>query len=136
MGAGHEDAQNIFQKMRQMKSYLKNYFKESSELNPLVAKYQGTGDNDRIEKITYKENEQRIYINKDKYFEGVPPEVWNYYIGAYQVLRKYLKDRKGRSLDDAPHYCRIVTSIAKTIQIQREIDAIYPEVEKTLIDIE
>jgi len=68
-----------------------------------VARYQGEGDNDRIEKIDYQETEQRIYINNEKYFEGVAPEVWNYYIGGYQVLPKYLKDRKGRILEDAPH---------------------------------
>jgi len=72
-----------------------------------------------VEKITYKEDEQRIYINKDKYFEGIAPEVWNYHIGGYQVLNKYLKDRKGRNMDDAPHYCRIVTALSKTLKIQK-----------------
>ena len=49
--------------------------------HPPIAKYQGTGMNDRIEKVSYNENEQRIYINKDKYFEGISSEVWNYYHG-------------------------------------------------------
>ncbi len=128
---------NLFKKMGELGKRLADlHLLKSPELDPPVVRYQGTGDNDRIEKITYKENEQRIYINKDKYFEGVPPEVWNYYIGGYQVLQKYLKDRKNRIMDDAPRYCRIATALAKTIEIQREIDAIYPEVEKTLIDIE
>lgn len=107
---------------------------KSSLLDPPIAKYQGSGDNDRIEKVIYREDEGRIYINKDKYFEGVTPEVWNYHIGGYQVLYKYLKDRKGRIMDDAPRYCRIVTAIARTIDIQKEIDSIYPEVEKELIE--
>lgn len=108
---------------------------KSPALDPPAAKYQGSEQNDRIEKITYKENEQRIYINKDKYFEGVPPEVWNYHIGGYQVLQKYLKDRKGRIMDEAPRYCRIVTALSKTIEIQDKIDEIYPEVEKELIQL-
>ena len=106
---------------------------KSPALDPPIAKYQGSGTNDRIEKITYKENERRVYINKDKYFEDVAPEVWNYHIGGYQVLRKYLKDRKGRNIDDAPRYCRIVTALSKTIEIQLKIDEIYPEVEKELV---
>lgn len=106
---------------------------KSSALDPPVAKFQGSGNNDRIEKIAYKENEQRIYINGDKYFEGIMPEVWNYCIGGYQVLHKYLKDRKDRKMDDAPRYCRIVTALSKTIEIQKKIDAIYPEAEKELI---
>ena len=106
---------------------------KSSELDSPIAKYQGSGDNDRIEKVTYKEDEQRIYINKEKYFEGVTPKVWNYCIGGYQVLHKYLKDRKGRMMDDAPRYCRIVTALYKTIEIQKQIDNIYPEIEKNLV---
>ena len=106
---------------------------KSSELDSPIAKYQGSGDNDRIEKVAYKEDEQRIYINKEKYFEGIAPEVWNYHIGGYQVLRKYLKDRKGRMMDDAPRYCRIVTALYKTIEIQKQIDNIYPEIEKNLV---
>jgi predicted helicase len=106
---------------------------KSSEIDSPIAKYQGSGDNDRIEKVTYKEDEQRIYINKEKYFEGVTPEVWNYHIGGYQVLLKYLKDRKDRMMDDAPCYCRIVTALYKTIEIQAQIDNIYPEIEKNLV---
>jgi predicted helicase len=107
---------------------------KSSELDSPIAKYQGSGDNDRIEKVTYKEDEQRIYINREKYFEGVTPEVWNYHIGGYQVSHKYLKDRKGRMMEDAPCYCRIVTALYKTIVIQKQIDNIYPEIEKILLD--
>jgi len=106
---------------------------KSSKLDSPIAKYQGSGDNDRIEKVSYKEDEQRIYINKEKYFEGVSLEVWNYHIGGYQVLHKYLKDRKDRMMDDAPRYCRIVTALYKTIEIQKQIDKIYPEIEKNLV---
>jgi predicted helicase len=106
---------------------------KSPELDSPTAKYQGSGDNDRIEKVIYKEDEQRIYINKEKYFEGVTPEVWNYHVGGYQVLNKYLKDRKDRMMDDAPRYCRIVTALHKTIEIQAQIDKIYPEIEKNLV---
>ncbi|MCK4639799.1 MAG: DNA methyltransferase [Candidatus Marinimicrobia bacterium] len=106
---------------------------KSPALDPPVARYQGSSNNDRIEQIIYKEDEQRIYINEDKYFEGIAPEVWNYHIGGYQVLHKYLKDRKGQIMDDAPHYCRIVTALSKTINIQKKIDQIYPEIERDLL---
>jgi len=106
---------------------------KSSELDSPIAKYQGSGDNDRIEKVTYKEDELRVYINKEKYFEGVISEVWNYHIGGYQVLYKYLKDRKDKMMDDAPRYCRIITALHKTIKIQKQIDNIYPEIEKNLV---
>jgi predicted helicase len=103
---------------------------KSKTLDKPIAKYQGSGSNDKIEKVIYKEEEQRIYINDEKYFEGVDPEVWNYQIGGYQVLSKYLKDRKGRIMDDAPRYCRIVTALSRTIELQKEIDEIYTDIEK------
>jgi predicted helicase len=126
---------NLFKKMGELGKELADlHLLKSPALSPPVAKYRGSNDNDRVEKIIYKEDEQRVYINKDKYFEGIAPEVWNYHIGGYQVLHKYLKDRKGRIMDDAPHYCRIVTALSKTIDIKQKIDDIYPEAEKELVD--
>ncbi len=125
---------SVFKKMSYLGGELADlHLLKSAALDNPIAKYQGSGTNDRIEKITYKEDEQRIYINSDKYFEGAAPEVWNYHIGGYQVLQKYLKDRKGRNMDDAPRYCRIVAALSKTIEIQEQIDEIYPEVEQELI---
>ena len=106
----------------------------SDLLNKPIAKYQGSGDNDKIEKIIYSEEEQRIYINKEKYFDNVSSELWNYQIGGYQVLQKYLKDRKDRNMEDPGYYCRIVTAIDKTIALQNRIDKIYNDVEKGLIE--
>ena len=106
---------------------------KSSELNKPICRFQGKGDN-RVEKQSYSPKEKRVYINKTQYFEGVEPDVWEYQIGGYQVLDKWLKDRKKRilSMEDIKHYCRLVTAIAKTIEIQGNIDELYPEIEKTL----
>lgn len=108
---------------------------KSSELEDPIAKFSAAGDN-KVEKLTYDKNTLRVYINKTQYFEGVPQEVWEYQIGGYQVCNKWLKDRKGRklSLEDIKHYCRIVTSLQKTIETQKEIDELYPEVEKDVIE--
>lgn len=58
-------------------------------------------------------------------------------IGGYQVLDKWLKDRKKRilSMEEIKHYCRVVTALATTIEIQAEIDMLYPDIEKNLIPI-
>ncbi len=75
----------------------------------------------------------RVYINKDdrktgtrgQYFEGVPPEVWGFHIGGYQVCEKWLKDRRGRQLsfDDLTHYQRVVVALKETIRLMSEVDA-------------
>jgi REP element-mobilizing transposase RayT len=64
-----------------------------------------------------------------QYFEGVPPEAWNFHIGGYQVCEKWLKDRRGRTLtyDDLEHYCKVVTALSETIHLMAEIDAAIPK---------
>jgi len=128
---------NLFKKLAELgKILVELHLLKSPLLDPPIAKYQGTGSNDRIEKVYYDNKNKRIYINNEKYFEGIEPEVWNYHIGGYQVLRKYLKDRKGRIMDEAPRYCKIATALAKTIEIQKQIDNIYPEVEEELVQFD
>jgi hypothetical protein len=106
---------------------------KSKEIDPPIAKFEGKGEN-KIEKVIYKDS--RISINKDQYFEKMTEEVWQYQIGGYQVCDKWLKDRKGQrlSLDDIKQYCKVVTAIKNTIEIQKEIDNLYPEIEKEIIE--
>jgi hypothetical protein len=37
---------------------------------------------------------ERVTINETQYFEDVPPKVWEYQIGGYQVCHKWLEDRE------------------------------------------
>ena len=110
---------------------------KSTELDPPLCKFPIKGEN-RVEKIKYDEKEKRIYFNEKQYFEGISQDIWQYQIGSYQVCRKWLKDRKGRclSLEDIKHYCRMITALQKTIKIQQEIDNIYEEVERNIIEVE
>jgi predicted helicase len=106
--------------------------KHKTLTNP-ITKYFGKGDSDKIEKPVYNAGEERVYINEHRYFENIPSAVWKYQIGGYQVMEKYLKDRKGREMDDPGHYCKMATAIAKTIEVQKEIDKLFPEIEKQVI---
>ncbi len=47
-----------------------------------------------VTEVVYKPTEQRICINGDHYFKGIASEVWEFKIGGYQVLDKWLRDRK------------------------------------------
>ena len=100
---------------------------ESPKLNNLITKYPVSGSS-TVEKVSYDKNNRRVYINKLQYFEGVPPQVWAFQIGGYQVCQKWLKDRKDRTLsyDDLHHYQRIVVAIKETIRLMSEIDSIIP----------
>ncbi len=100
--------------------------------NTAGVRYQGQGS-DIIEKVQYVAAKARVYINADKYFEGITEPMWQYRIGGYQVLEKYLKDRKGRRLDDPVRYIHIASAIARTIELQKEIDKLYRAVEQNTL---
>ena len=102
---------------------------KSKKLNKLITKMSGDGDN-AVTEVTYKPTEQRVYINKNRYFEGVAPDVWEFKIGGYQVLDKWLKDRKkakrSLSFDDVLHYQKVVVALKETMQLMVEIDQLIP----------
>jgi predicted helicase len=82
---------------------------------------------DIVEKVYYEENSERVWINKEQYFDGISKDVWEYRIGAYQVMAKYLKDRKKRklTLEEIEHYMRVVKAIERTIEVQGEVEGVY-----------
>jgi hypothetical protein len=89
------------------------------------------GGSYKVDYVRYDEAAQRVHINKDQYFEGVTKEVWEFRIGAYQVMEKYLKDRKGRklSLDEINHYMKVAKAIRLTIGLQRTVDEVYAKID-------
>lgn len=102
-------------------------------LNLPATKYFGKGDSDKIEKPVYNDEAKRVFINEQRYFDNISPEVWNYQVGGYQPMERYLKDRKGRQMEDPGHYCKMATALAKTIDMQKEIDKLFPKAESKVI---
>jgi len=66
----------------------------------------------------------KIHINKTQYFDDVPTSVHGFYIGGYQVLDKYLKDRRGRELTlaEVENIENVVRVLAYTEDKMKEID--------------
>ncbi|MHB8106143.1 MAG: type ISP restriction/modification enzyme [Candidatus Cryosericum sp.] len=95
----------------------------SPELDNPISRFCGKGDS-IVDKVEYDADCGRVSINPTQYFDGVAPDLWTYQIGGYQVLDRWLKDRKGRFLTsaDSIHYSRIVTALARTIAAQLLID--------------
>lgn len=82
-----------------------------------------------------------IWINDTQFFESVPAEAWEFYIGGYQPAQKWLKDRKGRKLeyDDVEHYRKIIAVLMETARIMKTIDdpaAQLEEYKKKVQDLE
>ncbi len=124
----------VFVKMAKLGEELAQlHLLKSKALNQPIAKYRGKGE-DMIVKPVYDEKNQCVFINETKYFEGISQKIWEYQIGGYQVMEKYLKDRKGRQMTDPATYCKIASAIDETIKTQKRIDLLYLMTEKDVIE--
>lgn len=93
-----------------------------------VSRFDVTGSNEVV-KVRWapgNDGKGRVYINDAQHFDGVPQCVWDTQIGGYRVAEKWLKDRKGRQLsfEDVMHYHEVVAALARTQELQSELDAL------------
>jgi len=108
---------------------------KSDQLNNTFSRFEISGNN-AVKKVEYKEDEKHVSINDTQYFSNIDKNIWEYQIGGYQVMHKWLKDRKGRALtlEDIQLYIKIAKALQLTIEYQKKIDKLYPKVEKNLIE--
>ena len=96
--------------------------------SPRLGDYVGKGDH-TVEAVVYSPEEATVWINpkRTQGFANVPQAVWDFHIGGYQVIDKYLKSRKGRTLnlDEQTHVGHIAESLNFTIAQMARIDAEY-----------
>ncbi|MCK9426752.1 MAG: N-6 DNA methylase [Ignavibacteriaceae bacterium] len=104
---------------------------KAKELENVISKFPVAGS---YKVIRPKYEDEKVWINKEQFFNNVKEEVWKYQVGGYQVCEKWLKDRQGRTLtvEEIQTYCKIVTALSKTIELQSEIDKYFENVEKTV----
>ena len=76
--------------------------------------------NEKIVKAIYNENEKDLFVNESLYFKNVDKEVWEYKIGGYQVLDKYLKSHKNENID-YEHFENMIKILTRSIEIEAEI---------------
>lgn len=127
----------LFKKISALgKELAKLHLLKSSLLSKTSSRFEGENEG-IIKKPSYNEKLKRVYINESQYFTNVGSEVWNYYIGGYQILAKWLKDRKKKTLTDeeAKHYIKVIAAIENTIKIQKEIDKYYKKIGDSLLII-
>jgi Type ISP C-terminal specificity domain len=72
-----------------------------------------------------------VYLNDVAYWKNIPAKVWDYIIGGYQVIKKWLsyreRDLLGRSLtkDEAREAMNIARRIAAILLLEPVLDANY-----------
>lgn len=86
--------------------------------------------NHKVEKRKYSEDEGRVYINDEEYFGNITLEMWEYTIGAYSVLDKWLKEREDKilSMAEIETFRKIAMAIKKTLSIYPKIDEVFEEI--------
>lgn len=119
------------------KNLIDLHLMNSDKLNNFKSKFEGSSGNGIIKNINYDIENKNLFINETQYFSNIEPEIYNYFIGSYQILNKWLKDKKNQQLtfQDINYFIKIIKVIEETIIIQKEIDKIYPEIEKKLITL-
>lgn len=90
---------------------------------PDHATFNITGSN-QVKKVKYDSGQ--IWINEKQYFDNVPEDCWNFYIGSYRVLEKWLKNRSQRQLtsSEITTFIDIIEIIKRTLALQNQIDSI------------
>src|SRR5690625_1609381 len=107
---------------------------ESSIVDNYITQYPIGGDNVITRRLTKSsigyepldDDKGRVWINDEQYFDNVPLVAWEFYIGGFQPAQKWLKDRRGRTLefDDILHYQKIIVALSETDRLMKEIDKI------------
>lgn len=99
----------------------KLHLMDCAELKTLNTVFPIPGTN-MVDKIKFEKD--KIWINETQYFGNVPKEGWDFFIGGYQPAQKWLKDRKGHSLnfEDITYYQKIIKVQLETIKIMNKID--------------
>jgi predicted helicase len=68
----------------------------------------------------------KVFVNATSGFANVRQSIWNRTIGVYQVLHKWLDDRRkaGRSLsqDDITHWLRVYAALQATQKLMLQVD--------------
>ncbi|MCL1883289.1 MAG: N-6 DNA methylase [Defluviitaleaceae bacterium] len=84
-----------------------------------------TTDNLEIGAVKYKDGV--LHINANKRVLGIPTNVWEYRIGGYQVLDKWLKSHKGQTMTigDFDHIANVTGLLVETIKIQENLRGLH-----------
>jgi len=75
-----------------------------------------------------------VYLNEQAYWANVPRAVWDYYIGGYQVAKKWLSYReklllgRGLRVEEAEYVTEMVRRIAALVLMREELDKNYEAV--------
>jgi predicted helicase len=100
-----------------------NDFIENIKSNYAMFDIKGEGKRE-ISKIDFSDN--KVWINKNQYLQNINENIWNFKIGAFYPIQKYLKDRKGQilELENIDNLENQIIAISFTIEKINELENI------------
>lgn len=120
---------DIFNKLSELGQRLIDLHLLKVEFDKNIVSFPVSKPDLNVTKVEYKNNQ--VWFNDTTYFDNVPQNVWDYYIGGYQVLDKWLKERKKHNYtlcgEDLRHFIKVCNVLAETIEIQGKIDEMTKE---------
>lgn len=117
------ESKDYFLKFAKLGEELYNLHLENLKIQKEVGEpmfKENQNKNEKIVKAIYNENEKDLFVNESLYFKNVDKEVWEYKIGGYQVLDKYLKSHKNENID-YEHFENVIKILTRSIEIEVEI---------------
>ena len=78
-----------------------------------------------------------VYLNETVFVRNVPPAVWEYYIGGYQVIKKWLSYReksmlgRGLTMEEAYYIQEMSRRLAGLVLLGPELDKNYLRVKES-----
>ncbi|MGH7453664.1 MAG: type ISP restriction/modification enzyme, partial [bacterium] len=81
-----------------------------------------------------------IYLNEVAYWKNMPANVWNYVIGGYQVIKKWLSYRESKLLgravnkEEVREATNIARRIAAILLLQPALDKNYRKIKGSTFD--
>ena len=83
-----------------------------------------------------------IYLNEVAYWRNVPEKVWNYYIGGYQVIKKWLSYReydllkRPLTLDEVTEITNMIRRISAILPLEPQLNKNYQKIKANSVDLE
>jgi type I restriction-modification system DNA methylase subunit len=79
-----------------------------------------------VREVAYDADSETLAIDGAGTFEAIPETTWEFELGGYQVLEKWLSEREGRELTLAAvqRFQRVTRMLAETIDVMGELDRV------------
>jgi hypothetical protein len=80
----------------------------------------------QIDLVKYDKKNKWLYVAESVHISPVPVEVWEFEIGGYQVLDKWLKDRREDilSVKEVAYFLQVIEILQFTIEQMQKIDEV------------